>query len=186
MATIIPAATIIQPVPANTPAPDDTAFQGIHDEQGVANAHKIVCNKATTPVKNEQNCSRRVPVARFIRSLPCFFKKLLREKTGGNEVDVISVMSLSDLGSAGSQNDDKTEPQPMVPAASARNPRESDTFAGHPLSRTSPIAHIIMTVTVEEHMYFGHPRKMARVVRWFNDDTAEDYNKSRSSEDGSD
>lgn len=116
-----------------------------------------------------------------MRSVACFFKKLLRsKKTGEVEIDVITVVSLSALGSAGSQHDDgRTEPQPVVPAAPVRSLRGSDSFADHSFPQPPPIAQLGVTVTAEGHTCFGDPRKMARVVEWLNE-TAKDINNSSS------
>lgn len=175
MATITEAPTCHQPAPDDTqlyvdPSFDDAPGHGSAVLPNVATVHTFVGNDAATPVNEEAGC-RRGRVVRFIGTVKRFFKKLFRKRKGGDDVEVVPVVSCSALGSAGS-DDDKTEPQQLVPAP-ARSSYGSDFCAGDFFPQP-PIPEMLgVTVVAGGHAVFGDPRKMARVVAWLNE-TAED------------
>lgn len=116
---------------------------------------------------------------RFMGTVKRFFKKLFRKRKGEEGVNEIPVMSFSALTSAGSDDDDdKTEPQPVVPAP-VRSSCETDFCAGESSFPGAPTPVLGVTVMAGGHTIFGDPGKMARVVAWLNDSAEEN-----SSEDG--
>lgn len=127
----------------------------------------------TPALKNQQNIRcRRGLVLRLMRSVSRFFRNLLGKKKGEEGVDVIPVVPFSALGSAGSNDEDKTEPQSVVqkPAGSlcAGDFSAGSYFPRPPISALGGQADM-----AGGHARLGDSGKMVRVVAWLNDSQEE-------------
>lgn len=139
----------------------DEDTSGYATARAATTAHTFISNETPTVVNNRgTRCCQGV--RRFLRTVSHFFKTMIAKKKREEGVDVIPVVSFSELGSAGF---DKADPQPVVQPP-ARTSCGNAFCADIPLPLTPIHALGGETGMAGGYACPGDQTKMARVVEW--------------------